>query len=112
MTTAQEAAARIREALTELDAVSGDEVPIRKYLEARKKLNAQAGPNALRALLAERDELAKDAARWRALRDGDDESVIDSIYPFSIWENTHWLKRGQALDKAVDSNLAALTNKD
>jgi len=45
----------------------------------------------------------RDAARYRAIRDSDDESVIDSIYPFSTWENTHWLKRGDALDKFADA---------
>ena len=50
---------------------------------------------------------ARDAARYRKLREGDDESVIDSIYPFSTWENTHWLKRGKTLDAARAASTIA-----
>lgn len=57
--------ARIREALEALDAAGGDwiswETAFARYAKASQ-------PDTVRELLAERDELAKDAARYRWLR--------------------------------------------
>ena len=71
-----------------------------------------ANPTTIRALLDELDALRVDAERYRALRDGEDESAIDSIFPFSLWENTHWLKRGKHLDKVADAARAAINTKE
>jgi len=51
------------------------------------------------------EALRKDAERYRAIRNGTDESCINSVYPFAIWESTHWLKRGEVLDKFADSAI-------
>jgi chorismate mutase len=97
---AQLAAARIREALE-------------KSTSARPIV---VGKEALRALLAERDELAKDAARYRWLRNeawGGGMAkrkfphVVEyrpGLMPTAVLELAE-----EALDDAID---AALTNKD
>ena len=59
------------------------------------------------ALQEEVQRLRVNDARYRWLRDSDDESIIDSVYPFSMWENTHWLKRKDALDFTIDAALSA-----
>ena len=72
---------------------------------------AACSPDSLRALLAERDELAKDAARYRLLRSnhwrqGDETLVIVRTRSLRLGAQTY---SGHLLDEAVDP---ALTNKD
>lgn len=84
------------------DAGDGDDWHLKDHASHALELIALVAPSQP-AQPAPGGEDRRDAERYRALRNGDDESAIDSIYPFSIWENTHWLKRGAKLDEAIDA---------
>ena len=71
---------------------------------------AAANPSALRALLAERGELAKDAARYRWLRDS---SVPPHNFYLSVPDEFEGVRyTPDEVDAGIDAALAALTNKD
>jgi len=75
--------------------------------EANARLIAACDPDTIRALLAERDELAKDAARYRWLRDANintlpyDDHGIGPEFPC-----------GDDLDAAIDAAMAKENSND
>lgn len=64
---------------------------------------------ALRALLAERDELAKDAARLDWLERQSKSYGFEGIHEGNAWEIYGAYR---SIREAIDSEIAALTNKD
>jgi hypothetical protein len=109
MTTAQEAAARIREALEAYDAATTG----RDEAHAMGALMNASDPESLRALLAERDELAKDAARYRWLR-AQVQSGPLTIAKSDPWELQPWSgdDPDERIDREMEKHRTALTNKD
>jgi|SRR5690606_20420231 len=93
--------ARIREALEALDAAGGGgwiswETAFVKYAKASQ-------PDTIRALLAERDELAKDAERYRLIR--------DLGASFRDYEDREYSVCEGAMDSALDSIRAAIAQQ-
>lgn len=111
-TTAHQAAARIREALEQLLNPPHSENVLEAAFQRRdagRLFNEACSPDSLLALLAERDELAKDAARLDWLERQSKSYGFEGIHEGNAWEIYGAYR---SIREAIDSEIAALTNKD